>query len=398
MSVVAKEISLEDVRLGIEKLPGRFYEHPATVFVISNLNYADAPYLTPHALQPGTAVNWQELRLTGNSTQEYAEQIDALGPVLTHGWQTRPSPKTGNPIYARPTVLVIYREDHEFMLDAVIPRPGKVLQGYDLILASQPWRARMSAEFKARTVLAPLTRALAPGGRLLAIQSCGHDPALKSSSSSGQGKSLPGGSAPAADRTACRTGRRGRRIFLLDALPTASPSCATRCTRCLRKSAIASAPRRCSPPGMPPSTFNQIEDERLDSVITNGAYLDATQAVLQKHGGLWFQRRDFRRGRGEPRAGSQGRRPTAAGRPAGSRRWSVPEANSSARDGSRRDSRSSRPSNPADRSPPARSGAARWCSHCARLEHRWPHPRPRHRPWRCPCRYRCRSGDPGCRR
>ena len=30
---VAKEISLEDVRLGLEKMPDRFYEHPPTVLV-----------------------------------------------------------------------------------------------------------------------------------------------------------------------------------------------------------------------------------------------------------------------------------------------------------------------------------------------------------------------------
>ena len=36
---VAKEISLEDVRLGLEKMPDRFYEHPHTVLVITNLNY-----------------------------------------------------------------------------------------------------------------------------------------------------------------------------------------------------------------------------------------------------------------------------------------------------------------------------------------------------------------------
>jgi hypothetical protein len=38
---------------------------------------------------------------------------------------------------------------------------------------------------------------------------------------------------------------------------------------------------------------NQIEDERLDSVVQNGAYLDATQAVLQKHNGLWFNDETF---------------------------------------------------------------------------------------------------------
>ena len=44
---VAKEISLEDVRLGLEKMPDRFYEHPHTVLVITNLSYMEAPQLTP---------------------------------------------------------------------------------------------------------------------------------------------------------------------------------------------------------------------------------------------------------------------------------------------------------------------------------------------------------------
>jgi DNA-binding response OmpR family regulator len=34
---VAKEISLEDVRLGLEKMPDRFFEHPHTVLVVTNL-------------------------------------------------------------------------------------------------------------------------------------------------------------------------------------------------------------------------------------------------------------------------------------------------------------------------------------------------------------------------
>ena len=38
---------------------------------------------------------------------------------------------------------------------------------------------------------------------------------------------------------------------------------------------------------------NQIEDERLEDVVGTGAYLDATQEVLQKHGGLWFNDETF---------------------------------------------------------------------------------------------------------
>jgi hypothetical protein len=38
--VVAKEISYEDVRLTLEKMADRLFEHPATVLVITNLYYA----------------------------------------------------------------------------------------------------------------------------------------------------------------------------------------------------------------------------------------------------------------------------------------------------------------------------------------------------------------------
>ena len=43
--VCTKEISIEDVRLGLEKLPDRFVEHKNTVFVISNLNYVESTNL-----------------------------------------------------------------------------------------------------------------------------------------------------------------------------------------------------------------------------------------------------------------------------------------------------------------------------------------------------------------
>src|SRR5690606_19348447 len=177
--IVAKEISLEDVRLGLEKLPDRFIEHPATVIVITNLYYAEAPWLRPRDVRNAAALNWREVALEGDSAYEYGEQLRAVGPVLVEGWQVKSSEKTGNPTYVRPSVLVIYRKDHSFLLDSVIPKPGQVAGDYDLAIASQPWRARMSAEFKVKKVLAPLVRSLGPGGRLLAVQSSGEDPALE---------------------------------------------------------------------------------------------------------------------------------------------------------------------------------------------------------------------------
>jgi hypothetical protein len=290
--VVAKEISLEDVRLGLEKMPDRFYEHPATVLVITNLNYAEAPRLMPRDVQ-SAALNWQEVRLTGGSTHEYAEQIEELGPTLAYGWQTKPSPKSGNPVYVRPSVLVIYREDHKFLLDAVIPKPGRLFDSYDLVLASQPWRARMSAEFKAQKVLGPLARSLAAGGRLLAVQSYGKDPGLEIVQ-----RLWPDENPFQVDRHALLAALktelgRDARDFTLTALPD---------EKALFRYDMHTLPSEIGD-RIGTSTLyaawnaviyvNQIEDERLDSVVHTGAYLDATQAVLQKHHGLWFNDETF---------------------------------------------------------------------------------------------------------
>jgi hypothetical protein len=293
MLVVAKEISLEDVRLGLEKMPDRFHEHPATVLVITNLHYAEAPRLMPRDVQSAAALNWQEVRLSGDSAHRYAERIEELADTLGHGWETKPSQSSGNPIYVRPSVLIIYRDDHRFLLDSVIPKPGRTFEDYDFILASQPWRARMSASFKAQKVLAPLTRSLAPGGRMLAIQSYGRDPALEIIQ-----KLWPGENPFRVDRheliaaLKSELGREAREFSLsaqsddkaifryhMHTLP--SEICDRIGTSTLFAAWNAAI------------YVNQIEDERLDAVVQTGGYLEATQAILQRYGGLWFNDETF---------------------------------------------------------------------------------------------------------
>ncbi len=38
---------------------------------------------------------------------------------------------------------------------------------------------------------------------------------------------------------------------------------------------------------------NQVEDERLNPVVQDGSYLKATERVLHKYGGLWFNDESF---------------------------------------------------------------------------------------------------------
>ncbi|MEI9886119.1 MAG: hypothetical protein WDN08_06385 [Rhizomicrobium sp.] len=102
---------------------------------------------------------------------------DCRAPALpVADWGAAISPRSGNPVYEKPVVLVIYRDDYKFLLDAVRPRQGAPRADYDLVIASLAYRARSTLDFRARRVIAPLVRALGPGGRLLGIQSHGDDP------------------------------------------------------------------------------------------------------------------------------------------------------------------------------------------------------------------------------
>ena len=177
--VVGKEISLEDVRVALQKMSDRFFEHPATVLVLTNLAYADAPWLAVKSLSAASSLVWHEVPLAGNSAYRFEQQITDLVPFLSQNWKAGVSPKTGNPVYERPVVLVIYREDHKFLLDPIIPRPGGTVANYDLVMASQPYRARAPLDFKAKRVIAPLAKALGPSGRLIGIHSHGNDPGLE---------------------------------------------------------------------------------------------------------------------------------------------------------------------------------------------------------------------------
>jgi hypothetical protein len=286
--VVGKEISLEDIRLTLQKMADRFVEHPATALVLTNLAYADAPWLAVKSLSAASSLVWHELPLTGTTAHRFESQITDLEPFLAENWKAGVSPKTGNPVYERPVVLVIYREDHKFLLDPILPRPGGTMASYDLVIASQPYRARASLEFKAKRVISPLARALGPGGRLIAIHSHGNDPGQEIIQ-----KVWPGDNPFTHDRHQIMkavkqelgpSGRElnfnayadNRSLFRYDmhTLPSeVSESIGTSTLFAAWNAAIY---------------VSQVEDDRLELVHGAQRYLDATREVLRRHGGLWF--------------------------------------------------------------------------------------------------------------
>lgn len=286
--VVGKEISLEDVRLTLEKMPDRFHEHPATVLVVTNLYYSEAPSLMPRNVSAAASLNWQEVALSGNTSYEFEKQITDLQGLLNEGWTVHSSKKTGNPLYDRPSVLIIYREDHRVLLDQIIPRPGQTRGEYDLIMASQPFRARMPVDFKVEKVLKPLAEALAPGGRMLTVYSHGRDPGMEIIHQIWPEENpFQHDRHQILHRMKQELGRRQRGLtfkayadkrsifkYHMHTLPSEiGDSIGTSTLLAAWNAAIYVA---------------QIEDARLESVMANSAYLQATREVLRKNGGLWF--------------------------------------------------------------------------------------------------------------
>jgi hypothetical protein len=291
--VVGKEISLEDIRLTLQKMADRFIEHPATALVLTNLAYAEAPWLSVKSISAATSMVWKEVALEGNTAHAFEQQITGLESFLGETWKARVSPKSGNPVYERPVVLVLYRADHKFLLDQIVPKPGGTVADYDLVIASQPYRARASLEFKAKRVLAPLARALGPGGRMIAIHSYGHDPGMEIIH-----KVWPDDHPfvhtrhdllKAAKQELGSAGRDlnfntysdQRSLFRYDmhTLPTEiSSSIGTSTLLAAWNAAIYVA---------------QVEDDRLSDVNSDRRYIDATRDVLQRQGGLWFYDESF---------------------------------------------------------------------------------------------------------
>ena len=178
--VSTKEISMEDVRLGLEKLPDRFIEHKNTVFVISNLNYTESTSLKSNNLNKQKKMNWKVVKLKGNSSLDFSNQLRKFNRnFLSKIWQIERNPKNGNPTYKEPSVIIIYRKDQEFTLKNIIPNKNTGKNYFDLIIASQPYRSRISAEKKVKFVIEPMIKSLDKNGKLVIVHASGDDPGNK---------------------------------------------------------------------------------------------------------------------------------------------------------------------------------------------------------------------------
>jgi hypothetical protein len=260
------------------------------------MHYAEAPWLTPGSVVAASSLVWKEVALRGSSAAEFDEQITELQPFLAENWGAKVSKKSGNPVYEKPVVLIVYREDCRFLLDHIMPKRGAVRADYDLVIASQPYRARASVAFKARRVIAPLTRSLAPGGRVIGIHSCGGDPALEIVQAVWPGEhpfETNRHDLLKATRAELGADARyynfnsysdARSLFRYDmhTLPGEIDSD----NQSIGTSTLFAAWNNAT-------YVAQVEDDRLAEAMSGGAYLDSTREVLKRHGGLWFNDESF---------------------------------------------------------------------------------------------------------
>ena len=160
-----------------------------------------------------------------------------------------------------------------------------------MVIVSQPYRARSSAALKAANVLVPLARSLAPGGRMITIQSTGRDPGMEIIR-----KVWPDEDPFQTPRNMLVETLRDQLgddagAFVYDDMNDAEfrydlqladdevgDNTGTSTLLAAWNAAIYVA---------------QIEDDRLNQAMIHSAYLEATQSTLTQHGGLWFRNECF---------------------------------------------------------------------------------------------------------
>ena len=275
--VVAKEISIEDLRQGLARLADRFVEHPETVVVVTNLRFNEAAQMWGEG-----EVRWTEAPLVGDTSVEFADQIRALYPQLALDWEVRTDPKSGNPTYRYPATVVLYRQDHGFLLKPLIPQPGSPVE-FDLVIAAQAYRAKTSLVHKVKWVVAPLARALAPDGLLVGVQSAGEDPGAEIIEGVWPGEeSFPD---LAADVSAEAERQLGRDAYEFEApgdrfrfsLHTMPPEEAAQ----IGTSSVVAAWNAAT-------YVAQIDEDRLALAMASGDYLEVTREVMEKYGQVWW--------------------------------------------------------------------------------------------------------------
>ena len=173
---VVKGRGLDDLRNTLGRLIDRLTEHPLGVLAMTNMYVPEALDLVKYSPDNPEEVVWREVALAGSHSHDFQVQLSGLFGDLAEEWTVHPGDQN-QPVYRKPSVLVIYREDHKFLLDGLIPRQRAEERRYDFGLVFHALLHSHYMDFKTHHVVKPILDRLDIGGRAMIVQPHGSDPA-----------------------------------------------------------------------------------------------------------------------------------------------------------------------------------------------------------------------------
>ncbi|MDA9690342.1 hypothetical protein N9U64_00510 [Pseudomonadota bacterium] len=173
--MTGKEISYEDLKNTLEKMPDRFVEHPNLLITMTNVKFSELGLVESSSKIKDKKIKEFNLVLKSNNSFDFNFQItgNLLGNFIKKNWGIEID-KNGRTSYSNPCVIRVYREDNEKHLEKFLKNDYKN-NNYDLIVASQAYRAASSVKVKVNNVIGPLMRLLNKSGKLLVTHTSGGD-------------------------------------------------------------------------------------------------------------------------------------------------------------------------------------------------------------------------------
>ncbi|MBD63469.1 MAG: hypothetical protein CMD68_05235 [Gammaproteobacteria bacterium] len=171
--ITGKEISYEDLKNTLDKMPDRFVEHPNLVITMTNVKFSELGLIESSRKIKEKNVKEFTLALKDNNSFEFNAQLSSnrLGSFIKKNWGIKIDNKNRTS-YSNPCIIRIYREDNKKQLGKFLKNNYKN-NNYDLIIASQAYRAAASVNVKVNNVIAPLMRLLNKSGKLLVTHTSG---------------------------------------------------------------------------------------------------------------------------------------------------------------------------------------------------------------------------------
>ena len=173
--ITGKEISYEDLKNTLEKMPDRFVEHPNLLITMNNVKFSELGLIESSKKIKDKKVKEFNLVLKSNNSFDFNSQMTnrLLSNFIKKNWGIEIDNKNKTS-YSNPCIIRVFREDNKKQLEKFLKNNYKN-NNYDLIVASQAYRAAASVEVKVKNVIAPLMRLLNKSGKLLVTHTCGGD-------------------------------------------------------------------------------------------------------------------------------------------------------------------------------------------------------------------------------